>query len=72
MLLATALSRRSSSVLRSLPVKTTIGTLPKRRLGLHLLEQLEAAHVGQPQIEHAAVERLGAQRVERLGAGADR
>ena len=58
MLLAIALSRACSSAVRSLPVKTTTGTSRQRRLGVHLLEQLEAGHVGQAQVEHDAVERL--------------
>ena len=48
----------SSSAISSLPVKTTIGTSRDGRLGLNQVEQLEAGHVRQPQIEHAAVEAL--------------
>ena len=38
------------------------GHVGQRRLGVHLLEQLEAGHVGQAQVEHHAVERLVAHR----------
>ena len=41
------------------------------RLGLDLLQQLEAGHVGQAQVEHDAVERPVEQRLERLAAGGD-
>ena len=58
MLLATSFSRASSSADSSLPVKTTTGTSRSVGVGLHPLEQLEAAHVRQPQIDDAAVERL--------------
>ena len=33
------------------------GHVGQRRLGVHLLQQLEAGHVGQAQVEHHAVER---------------
>ena len=42
----------------------------QRRVVADLFEQLEAGHVGQPQIEHDAIDLLPAQRRERLGAGA--
>ncbi len=38
------------------------------RLRVHLREQLEPRHVGQTQVEHDAVERLAAQRIERFAA----
>ena len=40
-------------------------------VALDRLQQLEAAHVGQVQVEHHAVERLALQRLEGLGRGAD-
>ena len=71
MLLATARSRASSSAVSSLPVKTTTGRSRSAGSACDPFEQLEAGHVRQPQVEDAAVERLVAQRLERLGAGAD-
>ena len=58
MLLATVLSRASSSGVSSLPVKTTTGTSRSAGSACICLEQLEAGHVGQAQVEDAAVERL--------------
>jgi len=40
------------------------GRLGQRRIGLQGLQQLEAAHVGKVQVQHHAVERLFAQRVD--------
>ena len=40
------------------PVNTTTGTSRQRVVVADLLQHLEAGHVGQPQIEHHAVERL--------------
>ncbi len=42
----------------------------QRRFGLHFFQQRIAAHVGQPQIQHAAVERLVQQLLERFPARA--
>ncbi len=72
MLLATVLSRASSSPRQLLAGEDDDRHVAQRRLGLQLLEQLEAAHVRQAQIEDAAVEGALAQRRQRLGAGADR
>ena len=69
MLLASVRSCCCSASLRSLPVNTTTGTSRQRRLGVDLLQQLEAAHVGQAQVQHHAVEGLRAHRGERLAAG---
>ena len=69
---ASVCSRASSSGDSSLPVKTTTGRSRERGVVADALEHLEARHVGQPQVEHHAVVRLLAQRVERLGAGAGR
>ena len=71
MLLATSCSRAPPPAVSSLPVNTTIGMSLQRRVGLQPLEQLEAGHVGQPQVDDAAVEGSLAQRLQRLGAGAD-
>ncbi len=72
MLLAMVLSRACSSVDRSLPVNTTTGTSTQLGLGVHLLQQVEARHVGQAQVQHHAVEGLVGQCRQRLAAGAGR
>ena len=46
--------------------------LRQPRVLLHLLEQVEAAHVGEPEIEDQAVEVLRVERRERFRAGRDR
>ena len=61
MLLATVWRLASSWAVSSLPVKTTIGMSP--RLGSELFEELEAAHVGQAEIDDAAVVVKVAQRL---------
>ena len=71
--MATVRSRTSSSVGQLLAGEDDDRHVAQRRLGLQLVEQLEAGHVGQPQIDDAAVERRrSSSAVERLGAGADR
>ena len=63
----------SSSADRSLPVKTTTGTSASAASSLHLLQQLEAGHVGQAQVEHHAVEaaaRAALSSASRAGADA--
>ena len=47
------------------------GHVRQGRLGVHFLQQLEASHVGQPQVEHHAVEGLVEHRLQRLVAGGD-
>ena len=45
----------SSAAVRSLPVNTTIGSVVQRGLVLDAVEQVEAGHVRQAQVEHHAV-----------------
>ena len=71
-LLATVRSCASSSSVSSLPVNTTTGRSRERAIRLHPLEQLEAGHVGQAQVDDAAIDGRLLQHLERLGAGADR
>ncbi len=52
----------------SLPVNTTTGTLRSVGLRLDALEQLEPGHVGQAQVEDAAIEGLAPELVQRFGA----
>ena len=58
MLRAMVCSWASSSADSSRPVNTTTGTSARLGVVAHLLQHLEAGHVGQPQIEHDAVARL--------------
>ncbi len=69
MLLAIVLSCVCSAAVRSLPVKTTTGTSASVGSAVHLLQQLEAGHVGQAQVEHDAIERPLEQGLQRLAAG---
>ena len=56
MLLALRRSSLCSASVSSRPVNTTIGISLHSAVQLHPIEQLEAGHVGQAQIEHDAVE----------------
>ena len=47
------------------------GDIRQSRLGMDFLQQFEAGHVGQSQVEHHAVERLVEHRLQRLAAGGD-
>ena len=53
-------------------MKTTTGMSHRSRLVADLLQHLEARHVGQPQVEHHAVDGLLAQRLSASLAGAGR
>ena len=61
--------RASSSGDNSLPVKTTTGRSLSEGSSRKLLQNLEAAHVGQPQVEHRAIVHLLLHYFERFGAG---
>ena len=50
-------------------MKTTIGQLAQRGIGLDPVEELEAAHVGKPQVEDAAVEWPVEHLLQGLGPG---
>ena len=44
----------------------------KARILAHLLQQVEARHVGEPEVEHDAIDGLGAELGQGLAAGLDR
>ena len=66
---ASVCSCASSSGDSSWPVNTTTGTSRSALSSADALQHLEPRHVGQPQVEHHAVERLLGQRGQRRRAG---
>ena len=69
MLRAMVCSSASSSAESSRPGEDDHGNIGQRVVVADAVEHLEAAHVGQPQVEHDAIAGVFAQRRERACAG---